>query len=85
MKFNKIFKVILLFVFAVYLTGCSGKPVTFNSVDPKLYADKKSEGRTISGEASGLQLSALIELALLLFVITTIINAIGKYIIKKIG
>lgn len=36
MKFNKIFKVILLFVFAVYLTGCSGKPVTFNSVDPKL-------------------------------------------------
>lgn len=37
------------------------------------------------GEASGLQLSALIELALLLFVITTIINAIGKYIIKKIG
>ena len=45
MKFNKIFKVILLFVFAVYLTGCSGKPVTFNSVDPKLYADKKSEGR----------------------------------------
>ena len=27
MKFNKIFKVILLFVFAVYLTGCSGKPV----------------------------------------------------------
>ena len=56
MTFNKIFKVILLFVFAVYLTGCSGKPVTFNSVDPKLYADKKSEGRTISGEASGLQL-----------------------------
>ena len=56
MKFNKIFEVILLFVFAVYLTGCSGKPVTFNSVDPKLYADKKSEGRTISGEASGLQL-----------------------------
>ncbi len=56
MKYNKIFKVLLLLVFAVYLTGCSGKPVTFNSVDPKLYADKKSEGRTISGEASGLQL-----------------------------
>ena len=37
------------------------------------------------GEASGLQLSALIELGLLLLVITTIINAIGKYIIKKIG
>ena len=37
------------------------------------------------GEASGLQLSSLIELGLLLLVITTIINAIGKYIIKKIG
>ena len=56
MKFNKIFKVILLFVFAVYLTGCSGKPVTFNSVDPKLYADKKADARTISSEASGFQL-----------------------------
>lgn len=37
------------------------------------------------GEASGLQLSALIEIGLLLFVLTTIVNAIGKYIIKKIG
>lgn len=56
MKFNKIFKAILLFVFAVYFTGCSGKPVTFNSIDPKLYADKKSKGRTISGKSSGFQL-----------------------------
>ncbi|MCH4182078.1 MAG: phosphate ABC transporter permease subunit PstC [Prevotella sp.] len=37
------------------------------------------------GEASGLQLSALIEIGLLLFALTTIVNAIGKYIIKKIG
>lgn len=37
------------------------------------------------GEASGLQLSALIEIGLLLFVITTIINATGKYIIKKMA
>lgn len=37
------------------------------------------------GEASGLQLSALIEIGLLLLIITTIINAIGKYIIKRIG
>lgn len=37
------------------------------------------------GEASGLQLSALIEIGLLLFVITTIINAAGKYIIKKLA
>ncbi len=35
------------------------------------------------GEASGLQLSSLIEVGLLLFVITTIINAVGKFIIKK--
>lgn len=37
------------------------------------------------GEASGLQLSALIEIGLLLFVITTIINTIGKFIIKRIA
>ena len=49
-----------------------------------------STGNTMSsvianqfGEASGLQLSALVEIGLLLFVITTIINAIGKFIIKK--
>lgn len=49
-----------------------------------------STGNTMSsvianqfGEASGLQLSSLIEIGLLLFVITTIINATGKYIIKK--
>jgi phosphate transport system permease protein len=35
------------------------------------------------GEANGLQLSALIEIGLLLFVITTIINAVGKFIIKR--
>lgn len=37
------------------------------------------------GEASGLQLSSLIEIGLLLFVMTTLINAAGKYIIKKIA
>lgn len=35
------------------------------------------------GEASGLKLSALIAIGLLLFAITGIVNAIGKYIIKK--
>lgn len=35
------------------------------------------------GEADGLKLSALIAIALLLFLITGIINAIGKMIIKK--
>lgn len=35
------------------------------------------------GEASGLKLSALIAIGLLLFVITGVINALGKFIIKK--
>ena len=56
MKLSNLFKLIFLTVFAVYFTGCSGKPVTFNSVDPKLYADKKTEDRTISSEVSGFQL-----------------------------
>jgi hypothetical protein len=56
MKLNQIVKFIFLTVFAVYLTGCAGKPITFNSVDPKLYAEQKGEGRSISGEASGFQL-----------------------------
>ena len=56
MKLNQIVKFIFLTVFAVYLTGCAGKPITFNSVDTKLYAEQKGEGRSISGEASGFQL-----------------------------
>jgi phosphate transport system permease protein len=35
------------------------------------------------GEASGLKLSSLIAIGLLLFVLTWIVNGIGKYIIKK--
>lgn len=37
------------------------------------------------GEAEGLKLSSLIAIALLLFLITGIINAIGKFIIKKLA
>lgn len=37
------------------------------------------------GEASGLQLSSLIEIGLLLFVMTAIINAVGKFIIKRMA
>lgn len=37
------------------------------------------------GEADGLKLSALIAIGLLLFLITGIINALGKFIIKKMG
>jgi phosphate transport system permease protein len=36
------------------------------------------------GEASGLKLSALIAIGLLLFAITGIVNSIGKYIIRKL-
>ena len=48
MKAKNLLKILFLTVFAVYFTGCSGKPITFNSVDPKLYADKKADARTIS-------------------------------------
>jgi phosphate transport system permease protein len=37
------------------------------------------------GEASGLKLSALIAIGLLLFLITGIINAVGKFIVKKMS
>ena len=37
------------------------------------------------GEAEGLKLSSLITIGLLLFLITGIINAIGKFIIKKMA
>lgn len=37
------------------------------------------------GEADGLKLSALIAIGLLLFLITAIVNALGKYIIKKLS
>ena len=37
------------------------------------------------GEAEGLKLSSLIAIGLLLFLITGIINAIGKFIIKKMA
>ncbi|PLX10800.1 MAG: phosphate ABC transporter permease subunit PstC [Marinilabiliales bacterium] len=37
------------------------------------------------GEAQGLKLSSLIAIGLLLFVITAIVNAMGKFIIKKLS
>jgi len=57
-----------------------------NNMPTGLFSTGNSMASVIAnqfGEASGLQLSSLIEIGLLLFVITTIINAIGKYIIKK--
>ena len=64
MKAKNLLKIIFLTVFAVYFTGCAGKPVTFNSVDSKLYADKKGEGRTITAEASGFQLLLFIPISI---------------------
>ena len=64
MKAKNLLKILFLTVFAVYFTGCSGKPVTFNSVDSKLYADKKGEGRTITAEASGFQLLLFIPISI---------------------
>ena len=37
------------------------------------------------GEAEGLKLSSLIAIGLLLFLITGVINAIGKFIIRKMA
>lgn len=57
-----------------------------NNMPTGLFSTGNSMASVIAnqfGEASGLQLSSLIEIGLLLFVITTIINAVGKYIIKK--
>lgn len=63
MKAKNLLKILFLTVFTVYFTGCAGKPVTFNSVDSKLYADKKGEGRTITAEASGFQLLLFIPIS----------------------
>jgi phosphate transport system permease protein len=57
-----------------------------NNMPTGLFSTGNSMASVIAnqfGEASGLQLSSLIEIGLLLFVITTIINAVGKFIIKK--
>lgn len=57
-----------------------------NAVPENLFASGNTMASVIAnqfGEADGLKLSALIGIALLLFVMTGIINAIGKYIIKK--
>lgn len=64
MNLKNIIKFTLLLVFASYITGCSGKPITFNSIDPKLYAEQKGEGRTITAEASGFQLLLFIPLGI---------------------
>ncbi len=59
-----------------------------NIVPDGLFSTGNSMASVIAnqfGEASGLKLSALIAIGLLLFLITGIINAIGKLIIKKMS
>lgn len=57
-----------------------------NRIPENIFASGNTMASVIAnqfGEADGLKLSSLVAIALLLFVITGIINAIGKYIIKK--
>jgi len=59
-----------------------------NKIPNGLFSTGNSMASVIAnqfGEADGLKLSALISIALLLFVITGIVNGIGKTIIKKMG
>lgn len=60
-----------------------------SNVIPKgLFASGNTMASVIAnqfGEADGLKLSALIAIGLLLFVITGLVNALGKFIIKKMA
>lgn len=59
-----------------------------NIVPDSLFSTGNSMASVIAnqfGEADGLKLSALISIGLLLFVLTAIVNAIGKLIIKKMS
>jgi len=58
-----------------------------NTVPSGLFAPGNTMASIIAnqfGEASGLKLSSLIAIGLLLFAITGIVNSIGKFIIKKL-
>ncbi len=58
-----------------------------NTVPSGLFATGNTMASIIAnqfGEASGLKLSALIAIGLLLFAITGIVNSIGKFIIRKL-
>jgi phosphate transport system permease protein len=59
-----------------------------NKIPTGLFSTGNSMASVIAnqfGEADGLKMSALIAIGLLLFVITGIINAIGKLVIKKLS
>lgn len=59
-----------------------------NVIPNSLFATGNTMASVIAnqfGEADGLKLSALIAIGLLLFVITALVNAIGKFIIKTVS
>jgi len=60
---KQLLSVVAIATFAIWFTGCAGKPITFKSVDPKSYADMKDKGRTITASASGFQLLLLIPIS----------------------
>lgn len=61
---KQLLSVLAIAVFGVWMSGCAGKPITFKSVDPKMYADSKDKGRKISGSASGFQLLLFIPIGI---------------------
>jgi len=48
--------IIFVTVMVLSIGGCSGKPITFKSVNPLNYADVKEQKRVEVGQASGFQL-----------------------------
>lgn len=63
-SFKQIFNMLTITILTVWLTGCSGKPITFKSIDPKSYAEVKDKGRTITASASGFQLLLVIPIGI---------------------
>jgi len=53
---RKSLNVILVSLTTLVLIGCSGKPISIPSIDPKEYKDDKNKGHEISASASGFQL-----------------------------
>ena len=56
----RIIKLTITVLLTYFIIGCAGKPITFKSVDPKLYENVSDKGRTITAEAGGFQLLLVI-------------------------
>lgn len=61
---KQLLSVAIIAMLSMWLTGCTGQPITFKSVDPKSYADVKDKGRTITASASGFQLFLVIPIGI---------------------